>query len=194
MEKKYTINYSKVIPDFLDNIMTENEVSVMRNLGSKERRILLRKFEYDLSFSAAYVKQRADEIAYNSSRYHDLKSTQKAVIASNIAFDRERVIEVLRLEVSRLRSFNEELFTLPYLQQYIRLVTYFAINKKSFEKMSEAERAAYLYITRYTRILVNLFTAQFGTVEPHLIINVLNEIVSFDSELLNNKKSSRGSR
>ncbi len=187
MEKKYTINYDKVIPDFLNNITSGDDVSVMRMLGVKERNILLRKFEYDLSFSNAYVKQRADEIAYNSSRYRDLNSIQKAVIASNIAFDRDKVIEVLQ-------SFNEELFTLPYLQQYIRFITYFRTNKKPLNELSEAEKAVYTYVTKYTRILVNRFASQFGNVEPHLIINMLNEIVSFDSELLNTKKSSKGNR
>ena len=42
-------------------------------------------------------------------------------------------------------------------------------------------------MTNYNRALVNRFTMYFGSINPSLIINKINEIVSFNPQLLDSK-------
>lgn len=182
MKNKYSIDFSKVIVEHLNSVMKKDEVDSISRLAKIERDALLMKHGYDLSFSLAYVKQRAAEIAYNSSRYDSLNEIQKAVLASNIALDKSKVIYAL----NRLDS---PFFGLCYLENYINNLRYFKYNKKSIRDMSETEKTVYTFLTKYTKVLVNSFSQYFGDVEPHLLINMINEIMSFNPELLDSNKA-----
>ena len=187
MENKYHIDYAKIVPDYLNSIMSESERDNITALAKIEREALLSKHGYDLSFSNAYVKVRATEIAYNSSRYSELNESEKAVLASNIALDKNAIINAIK-------RIDSPFFGLSYLKYYITNLRYFKFNRKPIKYMSEVEKTVYQNLTKYTKILINSITTYVGPVEPYLLINLLNEIISFDSELLDFDKKDTNTR
>ena len=178
---KYAINFYRVIPGYLNTFIEGDEYSLMCKLGSDERDILLRKFNNDFAFSSAYIRQRANEIPYSSKRYENFDDVQKAIVASSSAFDKDKFVGVLN-------SFNDNFFSFNNLVNYMESLFDFMYSKHDTKNMNSIEKNAYmkkyLHFIRNTKKLLNGFSYHFGEVEPHLIINMLNMIISFNPELL----------
>ena len=179
MENSLTVDYFKVIPCSLDKVWDENNLTKMLDYGIMERRRILSTLGYDLALSYSHVKKRADEIAYNASRYIDKNDVQKAVIAANIAFNSAKVIDFLR-------DSDDVYFGVNYLLKYVSLINKFGNNSKPLKDMTDIENKEYIFFKKYTKLLVLKFSKYYGNVLPHHVINIVNQVVSMNYALLNN--------
>lgn len=173
------IDFSKILPEHLNSIMTGEELNKIKELAEKERNLMARKQYNSPAYVRYFAAKRAEEIAF-STKYNDFSTNQRAVLAANIALTDEKIGEVLA---------GKELFGFEYLNHYIKLVNYFS-NKKS-EEFSQEEVVSKKFVDNYTKALVNRFTMYVGAISPALIINKINEILSFNPEVLNIKRKNK---
>lgn len=180
----YDIDFSKVVPDYLNKVIDLTEREAILDFANMERRGTQRKFSYSESDFNEYIKSRASEIAFSSCKYEELKFPEKAVLASNIALDKEKFVNALNGLAKNSNSFGFD-----YLKQYVKLACYFSI-KKDVNNLSKFDEKFYTFLIRYNKLICSELSNYFGYVKPHLIINMLNEIISFEPELLNSYKKS----
>ena len=173
----YKIDYNKVIPGSLNTFLTRDELCKIKELADKEREVMASKLYRADSFTKFFAPKRAEEIAY-SSKYSDFSSIEKAILAANIALPDEKVENALA---------DNELFGFEYLKHFLKIIDYFRYVKPHDGEVPTEEVAAKKFMTNYNRALVNRFTMYFGSINPSLIINKINEIVSFNPQLLDSK-------
>ena len=173
----YTIDYNKIIPGSLNAFITKEELDKIKELAIKERETMTRKLYRADSFTKFFAPKKAEELAYGS-KYSNFNSVEKAILAANIALPDEKVERALA---------DNELFGFEYLKHYLKIVDYFRYARPHDGEIPTEEVAAKKFMTNYNRALVNRFTMYFGSINPSLIINKINEIVSFNPQLLDSK-------
>lgn len=175
------INYSKIIPTHLNSFMTKEELERIKVLAEKEKALMQRK-QYNASeFTKYFAPKRAEEIAF-STKYDGFSKTERSVIAANIALTDEKFQEILK-------GANEMLTEFEYLNHYLKLIYHFK-NKKN-TTISKEEMPALNYVNNFTIALMKRFTNYIGAISPEIIINKINEVLSFNPELLSKKKNTK---
>ena len=170
------IDYTKIITDNFKNHTNEETLESIKSEALHERNYIKRN-----GFTS-YVKEhffgKADEIAYVSSRHHGKNEYEKALLAANIVFDDEKFAEILLKG-----NFSKDM-----LETYIKLLNYLkkAIANNRFEKKDEKFQET---AEKYTRLLSKHFSLYIGKNSPNIIINKINEILSYKPELLEEKNN-----
>ena len=168
------IDYSKIVTKDLKLLISDEKLQTIKNEAEMERKFIWR------NGLTEYVKNhffnKADEVAYVSYRHKDKNSTEKAMLAANIVFEDEKFCEIL------LKG-NYDLHT---LETYITLLNYL----KSKIANGEEEKIDEKYLKTAENLAKKLskhFQMYVGKNNPNMIINKINEIISFKPELLNNQ-------
>ncbi len=168
------IDYTKIITNDLNLLISPERLELIKAEALKERNYIKARYSHE------YVKERlftrAYEVAYTTARYQEKSDTEKALLTANIVFnDDERFAEILR-------NGN---FNLEMLSTYIKLLNYIQKAKAESKKVDEKyTKTAEIF----TKRLVARFQRIVGQNEPSIIINKINEIISFKPELLDTQK------
>ena len=170
------IDYSKIITKDLKTLITEQQLQMIKTEATKERNYIKR------NGITEYIKnnffKKAEEVAYVSYRHNQKNDTEKAMLAANIVFEDEKFAEILQ-------KGNFDLHT---LETYINLLNYLKskIANGDEEKIDEKYlRTAEIFAKKLSKH----FQIFIGRNNPNIIINKINEIISFKPELLQDKEN-----
>ncbi len=170
------IDYSKIVTDDFKKRIDESTLADIKNEALKERAYIKR------NGITVFVKEhffdKADEIAYVSARNFKKSDEEKALLSANIVFDDEYFVEIL----------NKGNFSKDMLETYIKLLKYLkkVIVNNNFEKKDEKFQET---AEKYTRLLSKHFAIYMGKTRPNIIINKINELLSYKPELLEEKNN-----
>ena len=164
---------NRIITTDLKQYISIERLNELREIAKKEKTYLNNR--YGITSLKDILDRKAIEITYKYSRYQDLNNIEKAIIANNIVFDSEKFANIL----------NNGNFDKKSLQAFLKLVNYFINN--SGNNLTETDKR-YLEITdKFKKKLINHFKKQVGVTDISIIINKLNEVLSFEPELLEDK-------
>ena len=170
------IDYSKIVTENFKKHVPEDILGSIKMEAESERKYILRNGITE--FVKEHFFEKADEIAHVSARHYKKNEYEKALLAANIVFTDEKFAEILETG-----NFNKGM-----LETYIKLLAYLkkAITNDRLEKKDEK-----LQVTaeKFTRILSKHFAKYVGKNNPTIIINKINEILSYRPELLLEKKN-----
>lgn len=170
------INYKKLMRNNYNLYITEERLAELKELAQKERTFIVNK--YNVNNITSVLSLKAHDIAYVNMRNNKLSDAEKSIIANNIVFDDEKFVSIL----------NKGKFETVYLQNFIKLTCYLK-NKVDNNRISNDSDQRYLDTAdMFAKRLVNHFSKYVGVVDCYIIINKLNEILSFRPELLEDVK------
>lgn len=173
-----TIKYSKVIPQELNTVMSQEGLNKMKELAAKEREIYIRK-HYENRHNLFLLPKKATEIAYSNARYTDFSDTEKAVLAANIALPDDKLDDIIN---------NTDAFNMDEIKNYLNYVMYFAKRDNS-KPLTHGEKVVKSFMDKFTIKLLNRFNNYIGNINIETIINKLNEKISFSTvKKVNNKR------
>lgn len=173
------IDYNKVAGNNYNLYLTDEKLQELKELSDKERNFLINRYCYMVNNRIGFTNitsllvQKAHEIAYVNSKNRNLTDIEKSLVACNVVFDNEKFATILK----------KGNFELACLDAYIKLV-FFMKRKVDDDKITEDDQRYLNTVDAYTKKLVNHFNKYVGSVDKHIIINKLNEILSFNRELL----------
>lgn len=170
------IDYSKIITDDFKLFITDEQLEGLKKIAKKEKECIKYKLHND---TLKYLlSSKAKEIVYVSSRYQFTNDVDKALIASNIVFDDEKTAKILANG-----NFDKD-----SLETFIKLLN---ILKKKIvsNKIVESDKKYVKIADNYAKKLVSHFSKYIGVCEVDIIINKINEIISFKPELLEVKQN-----
>lgn len=170
------IDYSKIITDDFKLFITNEQLAEIKEIANKERIYL--KGRYSKETLKVLLSKKANEAVYINSRHQLKNSVEKALIASNIVFDDEKMARIL---VSG--KFDRD-----SLETFIKLLSYLKI-KVSNDTIDENDQKYLTIADNYAKKLINHFTKYIGGCEIDIIINKINEIISFNPVLLETKQN-----
>ena len=152
-------------------------VEEIKDLATKERVFLMNKYHTNNNISTI-LSSKAYEIAYVNVRNSELNDVEKNILANNIVFDDDKFATILK----------KGNFDLTYLDSFIKLVNYMKY-KTDNNKLANSDQRYLTTIYIYAKKIVDHFTKYVGNVDKYIIINKLNEIITFNPEILENKKN-----
>lgn len=171
------IDYTKIITNDLKTLITEDRLMVIKDEATKESKFIRRNGLTD--FVKEHLFQKADEIAYTRTQHKNKTDVEKAILAANIALDDDNTVEALLKG-----NFDKET-----LKLYIALVDYVKRKKMNNSEIDSKYTDA---VKVFTKKLVKHFSNIFvGNPTPNIIINKINELLSFKPELLEVKNNHR---
>ena len=170
------IDYSKIITENLQLFITNEQLENIKKIAEKEKCYIKGKCSKTTLFSMLPAK--ANEIVYTSSRHQQKNGVEKALIACNIVFDDEKIANILLNG-----NFDKEA-----LVTFIKLVNYLK-HKIDTDALEEKDKRYLIVADKYAKKLVSHFNKYIGGCEITIIINKINELLSFRPELLETKEA-----
>ena len=169
------IDYNKIITKDFNLLITEERLNQLKQIAKKERAYLNSIVHHD---SSRYIlSSKAKEIAYINARHQAKNDIEKALIASNIVFDDAKFAKML----------NDGHFDRNSLETFIKLLNYLKVRVIN-NNIADSERKYLIIADNFAKKLVNHFSKYIGHCEIDIIINKVNELLSFNSELIQSKK------
>ena len=169
------IDYNKIITNNFNLNITEEELNTLKEIAIKEKNIIKAKYHTDTI--KEILAQKANETAYVNHRYNHLNMAEKAIIASNMVFDDEKFVNIL----------NKGNFSYETLEVFIKLLNYVKYKIKS-NNLNEKDNKYLNTVNIFAKKLLNHFIKYTGINDINIIINKLNEVISFNPELLDKMK------
>ena len=166
------IDYNKIITNNYNLYITEKNLNELKEIALKEKSII--KSKYHVDTIKEILAQKANETAYINHRYNDLNMYEKAIIASNIVFNNDKFINVL----------NKGNFSYETLTIFMKLLNYIKYTIEN-GNINEKDNKYINTVNIFSKKLSNHFYKYTGVNDINIIINKLNEIISFNPELLN---------
>ena len=171
------INFNRIITTDLTSIITEDRLKEIKAEAILERNYIKR---FGLTPEVKeFFSNKAEEIAFINKKNEDKTKAEKALLAANIVFDDEKLAEIL----------NKGNFTVGRLRSYLKLLTYLKSKENNYSK---ADKLYLDSVKLFTSLLSRHVAIYVGRINPNVLINKINEILSFNSELLiteTNKKA-----
>ncbi len=168
------IDYSKIITDNFRLFISDEKLGFLKAEAKKESMMI--KGRYSNVVLKEILSQKADEIVYIYSRNQSKNSIEKALLANNIVFDDENFASIL----------SKGNFDAESLEVFIRLLSYLK-TKIAKDDITENDKKYFDKADQYAKKLVNHFTKYIGKTNPNIIINKINELRSYNPELLDKK-------
>ncbi len=171
------IDYQKIITTDLKKEVDETKLANLREVALGIREYLERKY-HSKPFKN-FLAQKAVE-TMQSSKYYKEDAISKMIITNNIVFDSNKFAEVLRSEHLNLPKVS---FDYVALKKFLNLLTYIKENI-DFTNPSEKEQKYLNYADTYAKLLALHFNTYTGLKDATIIINKLNEVMSFEESLI----------
>ncbi len=170
------IDLNKIIINNFSLVINENQLEEIKKTAIKERaRIYSKCLEARINKVTLYNK--ALEVSYKSSRNQSKSIFEKALLASEIAFDDDEFVKVL---------VNDE-YDKSNLELLFKLLKY--IKQQTAKNNMQNIDQKYLKLTeKYLKELQAHFDKYIGKCDIVLILNKINKILSYNSELLSEQK------
>lgn len=173
------INYSKIIAENLTTQITPERLEELKNKGKIERSNIKRR--YDTNTLKILFAKRAEEIVYLKQEYQKYYDIEKGIILASIVFDNdEKFVHMLSMG-----NFDKET-----LEIFLHLLA-FLKNKAANDGLDESDERYINSVNKYAKRLVNQTARYIGLVQPEIIINKINQILSFNPELLESKENKK---
>ena len=172
------IDYSKIVTKDLKSLVTEEDLASLKDMAKKERLYLNGKYNYVTL--KEMVSQKANEIVYVCARYKEKSEAEKALIACNIVLDDEKT--AVRLNTGK--------YDKDTLITFIKLLNYLK-NKFDNNTISESDKKYLSIADTFGKKITLYFGKYIGNCEPDVIINKINELLSFRPELLETKQTTK---
>lgn len=174
------IDYSKIVTEDLRLYVNATQLAELKDVASKERTYLNNRYHKDTL--RTILARKAEETVYVNARHQTRNNIEKAIIASEIVFDSQKFAETL---------LNCE-FDINTLQTYIKLLNYLKA-KVANDDIDQNDEKYLVIADNFAKRLVKHFIKFNGVSSQNIIINKINEILSFEPELLDTegKKNSR---
>ena len=170
------IDYSKIAGNNYNLYFDEEKLNELKELAENEKNLIMYKYKFKCNNMTSVLTQKAHDVVYVNQRNIQLSNVEKTIVACNIVFDDEKFVNILK----------KGNFDNTCLETYIKLV-YYMKKKVDNNRLSEDDQRYLNTVDTYTKKLVNHFSKYVGVVDKHIIINKLNEILSFRPELLEDK-------
>ena len=171
------INFERIITSNLTDLITAEKLAEIKNEARNERKYLKRHGITD--YVKEHLTNKAEEIAYIKIANKEKTPVEKALLAANIVFEDEYFAQILA----------KGNFTYKKLSNYLKLLHYFKYKKDS--TMTEKELLCQKAVKLLTLTLTRHFSKYIGNVNANVIINKINELISFKSNLLINEENSK---
>ena len=168
------IEFNKLITNDFKIYVSSERLAELQDAANMEKRYLVNK--YSSGVIKSFLDKKALEIANTSARYNSLNAYEKVILSNNIVFDNKKFANVLT-------SGN---FDIESLQTFLNLINYLKA-KVSNNALSESDSKYLTVATNFTKKLVNHFKKYLGVTDHTVIINKINEVISFEPELLMKK-------
>ncbi len=170
------IDYSKIITENFKLFISNEQLEDLKQIAYKERTYINAKYSKNLT--KFFLSKKANEIVYINARHRAKNIVDKALIASNIVFDDEKMVKILTSG-----NFDRE-----SLETFIKLLNYLKI-KVTNHSTDESDKKYLDIADNYAKKLIKHFSKYIGDCEIDIIINKINEILSFKPELLETKQT-----
>ena len=172
------IDYSKIITDNFKLLVDNERLNTIKKEALNERAKIKTISEARNSKSVFYSK--ASEIAYVSYRHQTKSNAEKGLLAANIAFDDQEFSTILLNGGFNKNNLETFIKLLGYLKSKIANETIDSVDEK-YKKTAE----------KYARMLQKHFTMYVGKCDLNIIINKINEILSYKSELIEEEEQTK---
>ena len=173
------IDYYKIITTDFKEILDDDRYEELKEKGILERNLYLKSTVAQKS--KRYLSNRANEIANNKSEYKNLTPAERAIVTVNIAYDDKKFCEALAADG----------YTAEELERFIKWLGYIKI-KRSSRKYTNVDALYEKEINMRAFMLLEHFQKYFGASDINIIINKINEILSYQRDLLEEMRVSRG--
>lgn len=170
------IDYSKIVTDNFKLLVSDERKNEIKNEALVEKGNIMKNNAARQSKPVFYKK--AIEAAYVAYRHKEKKSAEKALLAANIAFDEDKFAEILLKGGFNKNNLETFMKLLGFLKSKIANDTIESIDEK-YIKTAE----------KYASLIKRHFVYYVGTCDINLIINKINDILSYNSELLEENKN-----
>lgn len=165
------IDYSKIITKDLKLLITEERLMAIKDEAELENKYIKRHGLTD--YVKEYLSKKADEIANTRAQHKEKNDVEKAILTANIALsDDEKIAEVLLKG-----NFDKDT-----LEMYIALLDY--VKSKTAKNHKIDSKYANAADTFTKKLLKHFKTMCVGNPTAIIIINRINELLSFKPELL----------
>ena len=165
------INYEKIVTRDLTSLISEEQLANLKNEAKKERNRIKYYNGYNKDIT---IQNRAEERVYLAGEYQKKNSIEKAILLANIVFDDDNKFAEMLLHGNYDRRI---------LESYIKLLEYLK-SKRAYYTLEEHD----LHYENKCNVLASRIAKHIsmyiGPVNPEIIINKINEILSFCPELL----------
>ena len=159
---------------FIVDFKTMQNLNELKEIAKNERTYLNNR--YHIEYLKNCLDRKAIEVAFKTAKYQNYNDNEKMIIASNIVFDNQKFASIL----------NNGNFDIKSLQAFLKLVNYF-VNNCNGNNLSEDDKKYLEIANKFERKLINYFKRQVGVTYFTIIINKLNELLTFEPELLTKK-------
>ena len=170
------IDYTRIVTTDLKPLISAERLEEIKNEAKNERNYIRRNGYTE--YVRDHLFERAEEIAYVNYRHAGKSKSEKAILAANIVFDDEKFAEML---------LNGN-FNLQMLKDYINLLNYLK-NKIVRGKEAEVDEKYFKTAESFAKRLSIHFQKMIGKNKPSIIINKINELISFRPELLDKQEN-----
>ena len=174
------IDYHKIITTDFNDLVKLDDYNEIKEEFSKERKYLLRNYMVTSDITQ-YLANFANERAYILTRNQDKSNAEKALIAANINYEDEMFCDALLKNNLDYEFLNNYIKTLNYLK--VKTLT---------RKLTDNDKLYEKKIQTISKKIVNIMTSYFGQADINIIINKINEMLSYRSDLLIKKNNVKG--
>ena len=163
------INYSNVYVGNYRELLSDEELNNLILLASKQRKFLDYKYRQMIDGTKySMLIKKAFEFTNINRENNSRPDYEKNIIANNIVFSNSQCAKLLNIGKFDLKS----------LQAYIALIRIVKNNKENAnQKYVDAVNA-------FTIKLMNHFRKYVGSAKPEIIINKINELLTYEPELI----------
>lgn len=165
------IDYSKIITEDFKLYLSEEQVEELKKIAKKEKTYLTNR--YNANTLRSMLDQKACEIVYINIRHQLRNNLEKAIIANNIVFDNERFASIL----------NSGKFDYESLKTFMKILNYLK-SKIANGDLTEKDQKYVRIADSFAMKLVNHFKKYNGVSDQSIIINKINEVISYEPELI----------
>ena len=163
------INYCNVYVEDYHKLLSEEELNSLVLLALNQRKFLDYKYKHLMgSTKFSMLIGKAFEFTNINRENNSRPDYEKNIIANNIVFSNSQCAKLLNIGKFDLKS----------LQAYIALIRIVKNNKENAnQKYVDAVNA-------FTIKLMNHFRKYVGSAKPEIIINKINELLTYEPELI----------
>lgn len=166
------INYEKIVTRDLTHLVSEEQLACLKGEAKKEKN---RIRYYNRNYAEPSLQTRAEERVYLASEYQKKNSIEKAILLANIIFaDNTRFAEMLLSGKFDRRA----------LESYIKLLEYLRCKRAYNLDLNETDLQYEKKCGILASKIAKHISMYIGPIKPEIIINKINEMLSFCPELL----------
>lgn len=170
------IDYSRIVVEDFTKYIDAEKLAELKEIARKEKTYLTNR--YNPNTLRGIVDRKAWEIVTINARHQLRNDLEKSIIANNIVFDNQKFASIL----------NSGSFDLESLETFVKIVRYIKTRLANGD-FDDKDQKYVRIADSFALKLANHFKKYIGISDQNLIINKINEVISYEPELIVSKKS-----